>query len=486
MQIVPGSVRRQLLVLAALGCASLLSRAVRAQGAAPIKPPLPQIPAHSFTLTDFGAVGDGKTMNTEAFKKALHAVQEAGGGKLVVPKGEYLTLPLNLVSHLDLHLEEGATIQFPADLAAYSAMEPLLPRPPSVANMDGGNGSLFFGDKLTDVAITGAGTIDGGGQAWWNRNGAPGRGGRGARGGATQPGATGTPPARGQAFAGATPPATRGAAGRGRGRVLAQTGQIFGRPKMVILTDCQRVYLEGVTLNNSPMWNFVPVMCTDVTIENVKVNAPQRSPNTDALNPTACTNVLIRNCDLSVGDDNIALKALGGPNSNIWIENVHSKFGHGISIGSETYGGVHDVTVLNCTFDGGDNGIRIKSARDRGNQLYNFTFSNITIDHVLNPILITMYYAGSRERQMQEVTPTTPFLKNVKISNVTIKNARNAGSILGLPEAPATNVVLTNVDIEAQTGMTVQDVKGCVFDNVKIKVQSGEPIIQSFADLTIK
>jgi hypothetical protein len=97
-----------------------------------------------------------------------------------------------------------------------------------------------------------------------------------------------------------------------------------------------------------------------------------------------------------------------------------------------------------------------------------------------------MYYAGSRERQMQEVTPTTPFLKNVKISNVTIKNARNAGSILGLPEAPATNVVLTNVDIEAQTGMTVQDVKGCVFDNVKIKVQSGEPIIQSFADLTIK
>jgi polygalacturonase len=405
-------------------------------------PALPKIPGNTFKLSDFGAVGDGKTMNTGAFQKALQAVDKAGGGTLVVPAGTYLTLPINLVSHLDLHLEKGATIQFPADQGAYAGMDALLPRPEALAKMDGGNASLLYGDHLTDVAITGEGTIDGGGSAWWNRAGAR---------SATQP-----------------------------------AGAIRGRPKMVILANSERIHLAGVTLSNSPMWNFVPVLCKEVTIEHVKVNAPQRSPNTDALNPTACTNVLIRDCDLSVGDDNIALKALGGADSNIWIENVHSGFGHGISIGSETYGGVHDVTVVNCTFDGGDNGIRIKSARDRGNQLYNFTFSHITIDHVIHPILITMYYSGSKVRQMEPVTATTPFLKNVKIRDVTIKNALDAGSILGLPEAPATDITLKDVSIEAQTGMTVQDVKNCVFDHVSIKVQKGEPIMQSFADLTIK
>jgi polygalacturonase len=364
--------------------------------------------------------------------------------------------------------------------------------------MDGGNASLLFADKLTDIALTGTGTIDGGGEGWW------GGGARGGAGGAGGVGRGAAPAGRGAPTPPATPPATPGAmmpdsffnrfatfpvaapAARAGGRGLAQVGQIRGRPKLILLTSSQRILIDGLTIQNSPMWQVVPVMCTDVTLENLKVNAPQRSPNTDALNPTACTNVLVRNCDLSVGDDNIALKALGGPNSNIWIENVHSKFGHGISIGSETYGGVHDVTVVNCTFDGGDNAIRIKSARDRGNQLFNFTFSNITIDNVKNPILITMYYSGSRTREVQPITATTPFLKNVKISDVKIRNAGNAGQILGLPEAPATNVVLTNVDIEADTGMTIQDVKGCIFDHVKIKVKSGEPIKQMGEDLTIK
>jgi polygalacturonase len=408
---------------------------------AAITPALPQIPDKTFSLADYGAVGDGTTLNTEAFKKAIRAVREAGGGKLVIPKGDYLTLPFDLVSHLDLHLEAGATIQFPKDKSLYEKMYPLTPRPDYLSKMDGNNASLIYGDKLTDIALTGAGTIDGGGEAWW-------------------------------------------AAARDR---TATVGPIHGRPKLIILTGCQRVHIDGLTIQNSPMWQVVPVMCSDVTLENLKVLAPQRSPNTDALNPTACTNVLIRNCDLSVGDDNIALKALGGPNANIWIENVHSKFGHGISVGSETYGGVHDVTVLNCTFDGGDNALRIKSARDRGNQLYNFTFSNITIDHVKNPILVTMYYSGSKVREAQPITATTPFLRNVKFNNITIRNAGNAGQILGLPEAPATDIVLSNVDIEADTGFKIQDTKGCIFDNVKISVKKGEKIIDPYkAGLTIK
>ncbi len=161
------------------------------------------------------------------------------------------------------------------------------------------------------------------------------------------------------------------------------------------------------------------------------------------------------------------------------------KHGHGISIGSETYGGVHDVTVQNCTFDGGDNGIRIKSAHDRGNQLTRFSFSNITMDNVKNPIVIDMYYSGGKKRTIKEVTATTPFLSNVRISDVKITNSSNAGRILGLPEAAATDIILHNVSIESKTGMMISDVKLCTFDNVIIKTQKGEPIIKNYADLTI-
>jgi polygalacturonase len=458
-------------LLAAMALA--ISVAAAAQARAEDFPvfPLPQVPDHTFNLTDFGGNGDGKTMNTQAFNKALAAIDKAGGGTLVVPKGVFLTLPLNLVSHLNLHLEEGATIQFPTDLAAYADMDDLLPRPASLAHMDGGNSSLLYADHLTDIAFTGTGTIDGGGTQWWKK-----RSGKASTTAASAPAA--------QAAQDDDPTnhvSTQPA------KPLPVTGKIRGRPKMFILNDCRRIHIDGLMLSNSPMWFFVPVHCEDVTIENVKVNSPQHSPNTDALDPTASTNVLIRNCDLDEGDDNVAVKAIGGPCSNIWIEGLHCKHGHGISIGSETYGGVHDVTVRDCTFDGGDNGIRIKSARDRGNDLTNFTYSNITMDNVTNPIVIDMYYSGGKTRVTKDVTPTTPHLSHVRISDVKITNSKNAGRILGLPEAPVTDVVLSNVSIQAKSPMTVNDVKACEFDHVDIKIeQHGDAIVQNYADLTIK
>ncbi len=469
--------RRRLVNLAMALAIGAIGRLASAEPATPIVPALPQIPDRTFQITDFGGVGDGKTMNTDAFQKAFAAIDKAGGGKLVVPKGVFLTLPLNLVSHLDLHLEAGATIQFPKDHKAYLQMEAPLPRPESLAKMDGGNTSLLYGDHLTDIAFTGSGTIDGGGAAWWKAHSALNPKPPAATAPATAPGTTAPDPAEVEAEATNSAPA--------KPIVPVVVGKIKGRPKMVILNECQRIHLDGLTLANSPMWFFVPVSCTDVTIENVTVFAP-KSPNTDALDPTASTNVLIRNCDLDEGDDNIAVKAIGGPCSNVWIENVRSKHGHGISIGSETYGGVHDVTVQNCTFDGGDNGIRIKSARDRGNQLAHFSFSNITMDNVKNPIVIDMYYSGGKTRSTKPITPTTPYLSDVHISNVTVKNSKNAGRIVGLPEAPARDIILTNVSIEAKTGMTVADVKGGIFENVTIKVTSGIPLKQTEADLTIR
>jgi polygalacturonase len=255
----------------------------------------------------------------------------------------------------------------------------------------------------------------------------------------------------------------------------------------VVLTNCRRVLIQGVTVRNSPMYELVPTLCHDVMIDGVHVTASAHGPNTDAIDPMACDNVVIRNCDLDVGDDDIAIKAIQGPCTNIVVENCRCLHGHGISIGSETYKGIHDVTVRDCSFDGTSNGIRIKSARDRGNDLYGFSFSNITMKNVGTAITLNMYYmdrSGGRVRAAQPVTASTPRLHDVRIENVTVSSAENAGDIIGLPESDIRDVTLSNVSITADKGMTVRDAQGVIFKNVVIDAADGEAITTEFADVT--
>ena len=403
----------------------------------------PEIPAHQFNLKDYGAVADGKTLNTDAFAKAVAAVADAGGGTLTVPSGTYLTMPFKLTSHMDLHLDAGAVIQFPNNLEAYG-----LPTNPAKANakqMDDFRKStpaLVRGNDLTDVAITGEGAIDGGGSVWW--------------------------------------PLARMRDG------TAHTAYGNDRPKLLVLTNCRRVAVRGVTLRNSPMYHLVPTMCQDVLVDGVHITAPGRAPNTDAIDPMASQNVLIRDCDLDVGDDDVAVKATQGPCSNIRVENCRCKHGHGISIGSETYKGIHDVTVRDCTFEGTTNGIRIKSARDRGNALYGFAFSNISMKNVGTAITINLYYmdkTGSRAHVAMPVTASTPTLRDVHIENVNVTGAQTAGDITGLPESNVKDVTFSNVSISAHKGMSVSDAQGIVFRNVDIQAAVGEPLVSDHADV---
>ena len=235
------------------------------------------------------------------------------------------------------------------------------------------------------------------------------------------------------------------------------------------------------------MWNVVPTLCKDVRVENLKTSEPEFSPNTDGVNPVASQNVLIRNCQLDDGDDCVAVKAIGGPCENILIENLTCKHGHGISIGSETYGGIHNVFVRHCTFEGTKIAIRIKSARDRGNQLYGFTFDDIQMHDVGTAIDIDMYYhdkSGANAHGPQSITPTTPFLNDVQIHNVTATDIDRAGRIIGLPEQLARGITLTNVQITSNTGMNIQDAKDIVFNNVKITPSEGDPVTLKNAQLT--
>ncbi len=256
------------------------------------------------------------------------------------------------------------------------------------------------------------------------------------------------------------------------------------------MLNSKRVKLQGVLLTNSPGFHVAPTRCEDVLIEGVRIKSPFNSPNTDALDPTSCNRVIIRNCVLDAGDDNVAIKTVVGypsyPMQNVLIEKCSCLHGHGISMGSETYGGIQHVLVRNCTFDGGDQAIRIKSARDRGNILGDFTYSNIQMKNIQKiAISINLFYMSGpaqKERASEPVTASTPHLSGVHIDHVTGIDCNKACDMVGLPESPVEDVTFTDVSVEANTGAVIQDVKHVVFKNVSFKVKTGEPMTVNHAE----
>jgi len=394
-----------------------------------VKPALPVIPDRSFNLNDFGGNGDGKTWNTDAFHKAIAEIDRQGGGHLTVPSGTYLTRPFTLCSRLDLHLDDGAIIQAPATFTDYGVPEPsTLTTQDEVRAKVKAPDPLISGRNLQDVAITGAGIIDGAGQIWWNYSEKANR---------LQPGRL-----------------------------------IYPRQKMVVISGCKRLHVSGITLRNSPQFHFVPRDVTDLFIENVKVKTPSDAPNTDAIDPASCTNVLIRDCDLDTGDDDIAIKSAG---HNILIENCRIKHGHGISIGSETTGGVSNMLVRHCTFDQTDNGIRIKSMRGAGGMIENIRCTDIQMNNVANAIVLDLTYVDNNRPNFKGDPTKLPRMQHIAIDNVKIVNARNAGKIVGLPDSPITDISLRDVEISAQNDLVLRDCDHIDFNQVKRDIRNPSP-----------
>ena len=406
-----------------------------------VSPKLPLIPSRKFVITDYGATGDGKRSNTEAFRKTIAAAKANGGGEVIVPVGTYITGPIQLVGNTALVIEKGATIRGSQNFSDYETPDhKALP--------------LISGKNLTNIAIRGEGTIDGAGAPWWKRF-------RDER-------AAGVPQ-------------------QGQPRAAGQP-QESARPKLIVLTDCANVLVQSVTLKDSAQFHLVPQRCHDVTIENVTITAPADSPNTDAIDPTSSRDILIRHCVIDVGDDHVSFKSnLGeGPTENVLVIDCVFKHGHGASVGSNVGGGIRNIVVQNCTFDGADNGIRMKSARDRGGLIENVVYRNITMRNVGVAITLNLFYfdkAAQQERKTSPVTSTTPIIRGVRIIDVTVENAKTAGDIIGLPEMPIDSVLLENVRVNAQSGMTVQDAKNVSMRNVKIVPQKGEPLKLVNADV---
>jgi polygalacturonase len=399
-----------------------------------VSPAQPVIPGRSFNLRDFGAVGDGgATVNTGAFQRSVDAVSQAGGGTLIVPEGTYFTGPFDLCSNLNLRLEKGATLLFSPRFDDYRSNGPKKYRPQiQISNAH-------------DVLISGAGTINGNGAAWW-------------------------------------PEALRFKAEADARHASSNTSP---RPVMVAFSHCQRIRVEGITFTNAPVYSLAQSTCQDVTVDGITVLNPADAPNTDGIDPKNCQRVLIAHCRIDTGDDCIALGGnSGATEKDILVTDCTFLHGHGCSIGSGTAGGLCNMIVRRCTFDGTDTGVRFKSARDRGGLVEDVVYEDLTMRNVGVAVSISSYYENSAVDSAQgpgkaePVTTTTPHWRNLTIRNVTAIACRSrAGLIAGLPEMPAEAITLDNVTIDAPKGLRVANVRGITLHNVRITAAKGPDVI---------
>jgi hypothetical protein len=473
--------------------------AVRAANlVAPPRPVLPavtapRIPDRAVNLTDFGAVPDGRMLNTAAFAAAIDAVAAQGGGRVVVPPGLWRTGPIVLKSRVELRVERGALVQFSDNLEDYPLVE---------TNFEGRGAwrcqSPISGAKLEDIAITGEGVIDGAGGAWrpvkkekltarqWSA--------LVASGGVVNGSGTIWYPST------ASLAGNEGRSPRGDSAEAARAVKDALRPVMVSLVECRRVLLEGVTFQNSPNWNLHPLMCEDVTLRRVTVRNPWFSQNGDGLDLDSCRNALVEQCSFDVGDDAICMKSgrdaegrrRGRPTENVLIRDCVVYHGHGgFVIGSEMSGGVRNIIVENCTFIGTDVGLRFKSTRGRGGVVENIHITGLRMTDIpTEPILFDLFYGGSAPTEREDsaatgasalavaavppVTEETPAFRNIVVRDVVCRGAERAALLQGLPEMPLQNIRLENIDISgAATGIEMGDVDGIIFDRVRVAVARG-------------
>ena len=374
--------------------------------------------ASPFNVRDYGAVGNGQTLDSPAIRSAIDACAANGGGTVYLPAGQYLTGSLFLRNNISLHLDSGAVILGSENPDDY----------PIVHNRWEGKhqdtyAPLITGQNLNNITVTGRGTIDGRGAIWWQAK---------------------------------------------KDGTLAHP-----RPRLISFSDCSNVLIEGITAINSPSWTINPVHCQNVNIHGITIINPADSPNTDGINPDSCRLVRISDCYVSVGDDCITIKSgtehehpdRYAPCRDITITNCTLERGHGgVVIGSEMSGGVKNVVISNCVFIGTDRGIRIKSRRGRGGSIEDIRVSNLIMDGVFCPFTMNLYYhigehgnTNVSDKKPRSVDDTTPRLRRIHFSHITAREVKHAaGFLYGLAEMPLEDISFTDVSIsisdEADSG----------------------------------
>ncbi|MFO7657734.1 MAG: glycoside hydrolase family 28 protein [Bacteroidales bacterium] len=439
----------------------------------------PKFPANKISIVDFGAQQGGEYKNTEAINKAIKQLSASGGGTVIVPKGKWLTGPVVLLSNINLHLEEGAELLFSQDFNDYL--------PAVLTNWEGSEvysySPFIYSFEQENIAITGKGTLDGRGKPWWKQR------------------SNGDYFRKSNALLREMNENEVPVSERKFGSLERFLPPVFFGPLY-----CKNILIEGVTFKYGAFWTINPSFCENLIVRGVYIltNGDYGdTPNGDGINPNSCKDVLIEYNTLDTGDDCITLKSgrdkdgrrIGMPCKNILIRYNTGLQGHGgIVIGSEMSGGVENVYAHDCTFNGTDRVIRIKTARGRGGYVKNCWFKDISADTIQREaIRINLLYTGGGRLPKQEVNSGTPVVENIHYENIGCKYAkRNVIQIIGLPEMPVKNITFKNMKLEGNLGIEITDANNITFENITTSNKTGAPLNISFSEnitinsLTIK
>jgi polygalacturonase len=432
-----------------------------------IKPP--KFKNKDYLITKYGAVADGKTLATEAFRKAIEECSKAGGGRVVVPKGEFLTGAIHLKSNVNLYLEKDATVKFSMNRQDYLPVVHTRWEGMELMHLS----PFIYAYEQTNIAVTGEGTLDGQGKSFfWKWHGNPRYGGN--------PDVLSQKEARARLYE-----------MMDKGVPVEQ--RIFGgekdylRPQFIQPYKCKNVLIEGVKIVDSPMWEIHPVLCENVTVRKVWISS--HGPNNDGCDPESCKDVLIEDCYFDTGDDCIAIKSGrndDGRRINVATENVivrgcTMKDGHGgITIGSEISGGVRNVFGENCQMDSPnlDHALRVKNNASRGGYLENFYFRNITIGQVAHAIITIdfNYEEGAKGKY-------TPVMKNFVADNIKSGKSEYVMDAQGFENAPIYGIQIKNSTFDnVAKGIMAVNLKDTKIENVRVNGK----LINNISDVAAK
>lgn len=362
---------------------------------------------HSVSILEFGAVGDGKTLNTVAFQNAvfyLKSFADKGGAQLYVPPGRWLTGSFNLTSHLTVFLEKGAVILGSQDPSQWDIVGPLPSYGRGIEVSGGRYRSLINGYMLQDVVITGDnGTIDGQGSVWWDW--------------------------------------------------FSSHSLNYSRPHLLEFISSEKILISNITLLNAPAYNIHPVYCSNVHIHNISVYAPQGSPYTVGVVPDSSSSVCIEDCNISMGYDAIALKsgwdeygiAYGEPTTNVHIRRVHlqSSSGSCIAFGSEMSGGISNIQVEQVHLYDSLSGFELRTIRGRGGYMKEIIVSDADL-HNINVAFVASGYRGAHADEKFD-PDAIPLLEKITFENITGSNISLAGNFTGIDQSPFTSICLLDI-----------------------------------------
>ncbi len=447
----------------------------------------PTFPDRDFMITDFGARSDGITLNTEAINETVTACHEAGGGRVVIPEGVWITGPIQLRADVNLHVEEGAVVRFSGNFDDYPFIPSYFEGRKAYRAMP-----LLFGDSVSNVAITGEGVFDGSGGAWrpvkkmkttesqWR----------------DLVNSGGVVDKQGEIW---WPDRYAFEVSKDPEKYMFEIGEMpdrelyksFFRPPLLQLISCDTVLLEGPLFQNSPGWCIHPVLCSHLTVNDIMVVNPWYAQNGDGIDVESCQYVSIENSHFDVGDDAICIKSgkdeegrrRGIPTQYVKVDNCIVHHGHGgFVVGSEMSGGVKDIWVTNCTFLGTDVGLRFKSTRGRGGVVENIYIDRIRMINIArDAIIFNLFYAGMAPTEMGEnpvesllesappVSDETPVFRNISIRNIHCMGAEHALQIMGLPEMPVSGLRLENSVFDTERGINCLFAEGLSLSGIVVR-----------------